>query len=144
MNPILKLLWKAFMGFHVWIYRASRGRFGGSMRDFKVLLLTTTGRKTGKRRTLPLGYVRDGERYVIMAANAGMNYHPAWYLNLQNNPVVELQVKERVFQARAETAQGDDRQRLYTQMVTEAPTFSYYQTQTTREIPMVVLTPVTT
>ena len=141
MNPLQKWIWKAFTGFHVFLYRISGGRFGSQMRGFGVLLLTTTGRKTGKRRTMPLGYIRDGDSYVVIASNGGLDRHPAWYFNLQQNPNVQIQVRERTLDVKAETAQGDHRQRLWSQVLAEAPGYADYQTRTTREIPLVILMP---
>jgi deazaflavin-dependent oxidoreductase (nitroreductase family) len=112
------------------------------MRGLGMLLLTTTGRKTAKRRTTPLGYIRDGNCFVVIASNAGLDRHPAWYFNLQQNPLVQIQVRERILNVKAQTAQGENHQRLWSQVVAEAPGYADYQTHTTREIPLVILTPI--
>ena len=138
---MLKRIWKAFIGFQVALYRASRGRLASRMAGLNLLLLTTTGRKTAKRWTTPLWYIRDGSCFVIIASNAGSDRHPAWYLNLQQNPEAQIQVRERVLDVRAQTAQGDERQRLWSQVLAAAPGYADYQTRTTREIPLVILTP---
>ena len=116
MNPAVKGIWKLVTNLSVFLYRASGGKIGGKMRDFNALLLTTTGRKTGKERTTPLGYIRDGGNYVIIASNAGLDYHPAWYYNLQNNPMAQIQVRDLVLNVKAQTARGDQRQRLWAQL----------------------------
>lgn len=141
MSPIQKWFWQVFTGFHSWMYRATGGRFGSQMRGFNVLLLTTVGRKTGKRRTLPLGYIRDSERYVVIASNGGLDRHPAWYFNLQHNPNVMIQVREQELAVQATTARGDERRRLWAQLLAEAPGYGDYQTRTSREIPLVILQP---
>ena len=120
--------------------RAERRRRSISgRRGSKTLLLTTTGRKTGKQSTTPLIYESDGDRYVIVASKGGAPEDPGWYLNLQKNPEVELQVKDEVFKARASTAEGAERERLFNQMVAKMPGFGDYQRNTTRQIPVIVL-----
>ena len=107
------------------------------MRGFNVLLLTTVGRKSGQERSSPLGYIKDGDAYVIIASNAGLDKHPAWYYNLSANPQVKIQVRDKVLQVKAETATGDYRQRLWEQLLREAPSYRNYKPK--REIPLVVL-----
>jgi len=111
------------------------------MRGFNVLLLTTIGRKTAKLRTTPLGYIREGSSFVVVASNAGLDRHPAWYFNLQQNPMAKIQVRERVLNVKALTVQGDHRQRLWSRVSTEMPGYADYQKRTTRQIPLVILTP---
>ena len=141
MNPLLKWMFKAFTGLSVFLYRTSRGQLGSQMRGFNVLLLTTTGRKTAKQRTTPLGYICEGSSYVIVASNAGSDRNPAWYFNLQQNPVAKIQVREHILDVRALTVQGDHRQQLWSRVVTEMPGYAAYQKRTPREIPLVLLTP---
>jgi deazaflavin-dependent oxidoreductase (nitroreductase family) len=105
-----------------------------------TLLLTTTGRKSGIRRRTALIYGRDGDRFVIVASKGGAPDHPAWYLNLEADPKVELQVLDDVFQARAETVEGAERTRLWGLMRGIWPAYDDYQKHTDREIPVVVLT----
>jgi deazaflavin-dependent oxidoreductase (nitroreductase family) len=136
-----KHLFKLMMATHVFLYRLTGGRFGGRMRDFKVLLLTTTGRKSGKKRTTPLGYINNDGSYVIVASNAGLSRHPSWYYNLKSNPQVTVQVNDRVTTAVAEEAEGDLRNQLWKQFIEQAPSYADYEKRTTREIPMVMLRP---
>ena len=125
---------------HVQRYRETGGEVGHIWKEGStVLLLTTKGRKTGKDRTTPLIYARDGDRYVIVASKGGAPEHPGWYRNLQKTPEVELQVKDEVFPARARTAEGDERERLWRTVNEVWPHYAEYATRTDREIPVVVL-----
>jgi deazaflavin-dependent oxidoreductase (nitroreductase family) len=136
-----KYLFRLTMAIHTFLYRLTRGRFGGEMREFKVLLLTTTGRKSGQKRTTPLGYFDYDGGYVITASNAGLPRNPGWYYNLKDNPQVTVQVNDRVMTAIAEEAKGDLRHQLWEQLVEQAPSYSEYPKRTTREIPVVILRP---
>src|SRR3954465_10466424 len=99
---------------HVRVYRETGGKEGHYWkRGSKILLLTTKGRKTGEPPTTPLIYESDGDRYVIVASKGGAPQHPGWYRNLAQDPDVEVQVKDDVFRARAQTAEGDERERLW-------------------------------
>ncbi|HEX9012573.1 MAG TPA: nitroreductase family deazaflavin-dependent oxidoreductase [Anaerolineaceae bacterium] len=129
------------MAFHVWIYRLSGGRLGGNMRGFKVLLLTTTGRKSGKAYTAPLGRFDMDGGYVIVASNAGQNTNPAWYYNLKSNPQVTVQVDERILPATAEVLSGEARAQAWRQVIATTPGYANYEKQTTREIPVILLRP---
>jgi deazaflavin-dependent oxidoreductase (nitroreductase family) len=112
---------------------------GGGKGFVPCLLLTTIGRKSGKALTLPLIFGHFGEDYVIVASKGGAPAHPAWYLNLQANPQVHLQVKADKFAARARTAQGEERAKLWPKMVEIYGPYADYQTKTAREIPVVVM-----
>ena len=99
---------------HVKRYRETGGEVGHIWKEGStVLLLTTTGRTSGEPRTIPLIYAEDGGRYVIVASKGGAPEHPGWYENLSKTPEVELQVKDEVFPARARTAVGEERERLW-------------------------------
>jgi deazaflavin-dependent oxidoreductase (nitroreductase family) len=125
---------------HVRRYRETGGEVGHTWRNgSKILLLTTKGRKTGERRTTPLIYENDGDRYVIVASKGGAPQHPGWYRNLAKDPEVEVQVMDEVFPARAHTAQGDERERLWRLAAQQWPDYDSYQKRTDREIPVVVL-----
>ena len=115
---------------------------GGGTGMVPTLLLTTTGRRTGKPLTLPLIYGRAGEAYVVVASKGGAPAHPAWYLNLAADPEVQVQVKADRFAARARTSAGDERARLWQQMVGIYAPYEKYQQMTEREIPVVVLDPI--
>jgi proline iminopeptidase len=125
---------------HVRRYRETGGEVGHIWREGStILLLTTTGRKTGEKRTAPLIYVRDGDRYVIVASKGGAPEHPGWYQNIEKTPEVELQVKDEVFRAHARTAKGEERERLWRKANEVWPQYDAYAKKTNREIPVIVL-----
>ena len=125
---------------HVQRYRETGGAVGHLWREGStILLLTTTGRKSGQKHTTPLIYAQDGNRYVIVASKGGAPEHPGWYENLAKTPEVELQVKDQVFKARARTAHGEERTRLWKLANTVWKHYDEYAKKTPREIPVVVL-----
>jgi deazaflavin-dependent oxidoreductase (nitroreductase family) len=127
---------------HVRRYRESGGVVGHIWKEGStVLLLTTTGRKTGNLTTTPLIYARDGDNYVVVASQGGAPKHPGWYRNLVKTPEVEVQVEDETFFARARTAEGEERARLWTKANEVWPHYEQYQTRTDRVIPVVVLEP---
>lgn len=138
---MFKAMLKAMIALSVFLYRLSGGVIGGSMQSLSVLLLTTTGRKSGKTRTVPLGCLRDGSDYVIIASNAGFPQHPAWYFNLKSNPQATIQIKRQHIQVRAETANAEKRRELWTRLIEVAPGYANYEKRTPREIPVVILHP---
>jgi len=126
----------------VFLYNVSGGRIGGKMGKVSVLLLTTTGRKTGKQRTLPLVYIMDGSDYVITASAGGADKHPGWFFNIRSNPQATIQVKDKHIQVTAEIAEPEKKSELWSRLVEVAPNFAGYEKRTSREIPMVILHPV--
>jgi deazaflavin-dependent oxidoreductase (nitroreductase family) len=125
---------------HVRVYRETDGERGYIWkRDSTILLLTTTGRKSGEPRTMPLIFTYDGDDLVIVASKGGVDEHPAWYVNLQADPEAEVQVKGDVFKVRARDAEGEERERLWRQMAEVWPDYDAYQERTDRRIPVVVL-----
>jgi len=116
-------------------FRANGGKLSGRMANSSLLLLTTVGARTGEPRVTPLGYVRDGKRYAVIAANAGAHQHPDWYHNLVAHPRVVVEVGSERFEATAQTAEHDERERL----VAMIPYFAAQQVKTQRVIPVVVL-----
>jgi deazaflavin-dependent oxidoreductase (nitroreductase family) len=127
---------------HIRRYVKTNGEKGHEWRKgVFTLLLTTRGRGTGKLRRTALIYGRDGDAYVVVGSNGGSREHPAWYRNLITNPDVYVQVKSEVFPARARTATGEERARLWKMMSTIWPHYEGYQRKTKREIPVVVLEP---
>ena len=125
---------------HVRRYRETGGEVGHIWREGStVLLLTTTGRTSGKLRTTPLIYAKDGDRYVIVASKGGAPEHPGWYRNLEQNPDVELQVEAEVLQAHARTVSGQEREALWQKANEVWPHYAEYAEKTDREIPVVVL-----
>jgi deazaflavin-dependent oxidoreductase (nitroreductase family) len=124
---------------HVDRYRATDGEEGHEWQGVHTLLLTTTGRKSGQERTTPLIYGEDDGRYVVVASKGGDPAHPAWYLNLRADPGAAVQVAADKFQARAHTATGDERDRLWALMAGIWPAYDDYRQKTDRVIPVVVL-----
>jgi deazaflavin-dependent oxidoreductase (nitroreductase family) len=120
-------------------FRGNEGKVGGQMKDVPLLLMTTTGARTGKPFTKPLAYTTDGDRIVVIASFAGSPHHPAWYVNLSKNPVVTIEIGNERFQARATMTSGAQRQRLFDEQVKLLPVFADYQKKTSREIPVVLL-----
>ncbi len=107
-----------------------------------TLLLTTTGRRSGEPRALPLIYGEAGESYVVIASKGGMPNHPLWFRNLEAAPQCELQIGAKQVNASARVAEGDERERIWAKMVEIYPPYTDYQKSTERTIPVVVLDPV--
>lgn len=120
-------------------FRANGGKVGGQFAGAPMLLLHTTGAKSGQQRINPLVYSTDGDRMVIIASKGGAPTNPDWYYNLVANPSVKLEVGTEQFEARATVPSGEERTRLFEQMAARMPGFAEYQRNTTRVIPVVVL-----
>jgi len=119
-------------------FRANQGKVGGQMTGLPLLLLTTTGAKTGRALTKPLAYTKDGDRIFVIASFAGSPNNPAWFNNLVSNPTVTVEVGSERFQARGVVTTGEERQRLFNTQADKIPIFHDYQKKTTRQIPVVV------
>lgn len=139
--PVSPTLIKLTSATHLFWYRLSGGLIGGSFAGNPILLLTTTGRKSGRRRTMPLLYLRDGENMVLAASNGGNDRHPAWYLNLQSNPEAEVQAGRATMRVRARTAGPEERARLWPRFIEAYSGYAGYEKSTSREIPVVILQP---
>jgi proline iminopeptidase len=125
---------------HVRVYRETDGKVGHIWKEGStILLLTTTGRRSGNRTTTPLIYGLDGDTPVIVASKGGAPEHPGWFENLSKTPEVEVQIKGDRFRARARVAEGEERERLWELMNEIWPHYDEYATKTDREIPVVVL-----
>jgi F420H(2)-dependent quinone reductase len=124
------------------LYRLSGGRVGGKVGKAPVLLLTTTGRKSGQKRTAPVVYLADGERMAIINTNAGNAKVPAWSFNLRANPEAEVEVGRRKIPVRARLAEGEERADLWRRHNEQYAGFDYYETKLEREIGVFVLEPV--
>ncbi len=127
---------------HTRLYRLSRGRIGHRAGGINNLLLTCTGRKSGEKRTCPVAYFADGNRFVMIASNGGNEKHPAWYLNLKVQPRATIDVGPKRLDVIASTAVAEERARLWSAAVRGNPQFAVYESITNREIPVVILTPV--
>lgn len=136
-----KTLIQGFLGLHRTLYRLTSGKVGGTMRKMDVLLLTTIGRKTGKERTWPLAYFRDGNDLLVVGSNNGQPRDPAWCHNLRSNPVTSVQIGADTLEVRAEQASPEESARLWPMIIAKAPNFAAYRKKTTREIPIMILHP---
>jgi len=120
-------------------FRANRGKNGGPFAGTPILLLTTTGAKSGQRRTTPLMFIPDGDRLLVIASNVSAPAHPDWYRNLVAHPEVTVEVGTETFDATAVVTQGAERDRLWTRIVELYPFFTGHQAKTTRQIPVIAL-----
>ena len=120
-------------------FRANDGKVSGMFANEPLLLLTTTGAKSGEKRTNPLVHTLDGDRVVIIASFGGAPKHPAWFLNIRANPEVTIELPGETFTATAIIPEGEERRRIYDQHAAEMPRFAEYQAMTSREIPVVVI-----
>jgi deazaflavin-dependent oxidoreductase (nitroreductase family) len=132
---------RLFVVLHALVYRVTGARYGGTVRGLRVLLLTTTGRKSGRTRTTPLTYFEDGGGCVITGSNGGSPAHPAWFLNLRSNPHATIQIGEERIDVRAEIVGAERRAQLWAALIKIAPFYARYAKRTRREIPLVVLRP---
>jgi deazaflavin-dependent oxidoreductase (nitroreductase family) len=121
-------------------FRASGGKPGGRLEHMPILLLTTIGAKSGQPRVAPLGYLTDGDRLLIFASDLGAQRHPAWYHNLVAHPEVTVEVGGETFQAIASIAEGAEREQLWAKALLSFPFIDDHQAQTTRQIPVILLT----
>jgi deazaflavin-dependent oxidoreductase (nitroreductase family) len=132
---------KAAGAVHRALYRASGGRVGSTVWGLSILLLTTTGRKTGKARTTPLCFLPDGDALVVVGSNGGMDWFPSWLLNLRAQPLATVQVGRAKRAVRAREATPEERERLWAAVTSIAPGYLRYMERTDRAIPLVILEP---
>ncbi len=126
-------------GMHRALYKATRGRIGSRGGGLDFLLLTTIGRKTGKKHTVPLQHFLDSDKTIVVASKGGSEHHPHWYLNLRSNPQVVVQIKKSEMSMLATTAFGEERNRLWKIITARYGGYDDYQKKTNREIPIVTL-----
>jgi F420H(2)-dependent quinone reductase len=126
---------------HSFLFRATRGRFGRSVRGAPVLVLETRGRKTGKVRSVPLLYVKDAGDWIVMASSGGDPGNPAWYMNIEAEPRVTVVTESGRRSALAMMTEGEERDQLFGQLVAVYPSFESYRERTARELPVVRLRP---
>lgn len=126
---------------HVRQYEKTGGRVGHDWNGTQCLILHTIGRKSGETRKLPLIYGQDGNDYIIVASKGGAPENPGWYRNLVAHPDVRIQVRDKVLAVRARTATADEKRRVWPIMTTQWPAYDTYQAGTTRDIPVVLLSP---
>ena len=120
-------------------FRANGGKVGGHWEGRDLLLLTTTGRKSGRKHTTPMVYTRDGDRLLVYASKAGAPAHPDWFLNLVAEPHVVVEVGAERYDATATPLEGEERDRAFAAQVARNPVFGEYAAKTERTIPVVAL-----
>jgi deazaflavin-dependent oxidoreductase (nitroreductase family) len=136
------MMMRVVTGFHKAVFRASNGRLANRGNGMPVLQLTTTGRKSGKRRTTMLtSPVQDGDRMVLVASNGGDDRHTSWFLNLRDDPKVEVTMDGRTRPMRARVASPEEKAELWPRVVAVHGGYAQYQTRTDRDIPLVILEP---
>jgi F420H(2)-dependent quinone reductase len=138
-SKLVAALQNALTGIHSLLYRSTNGIIGGTIANSPVLLLTTTGRRSGKQRTVPLLYLPDGRHFVLVASNGGAVTHPNWWLNLQTAGEAWMQVKGIRRRVKAEQASAAEKQRLWPRLTAMYPGYQRYQEITDRDIPVVIL-----
>jgi deazaflavin-dependent oxidoreductase (nitroreductase family) len=121
-------------------FRANGGQITlGRLAGASMMLMTTTGAKTGEPRTAPVGYYREGDSYIVVGSNAGRDEQPAWLANIRKNPLVTVEVGTDKFQARARITEGAERRRLLDDRIAAVPMFGEYEKKTGRELPVLAL-----
>lgn len=147
-SPLIPKIFKVMSRLNVAVYRATRGRIGGKWRvgsafprGVPVCLLTTTGRKTGQRRTLPLLYLAAGDRVILVASQGGLPKNPGWYHNVTADPHVIVRIRGTARPMLARAADADERAELWPRLVALYADFDRYQSWTQRQIPVVVCEP---
>lgn len=138
---IIRPLMKAWSAFNVWVYRLSAGRLLGSFLGAPVCLVTMTGRKTGKIRTIPLIYLPHDDDVILVASQGGMDTHPVWYHNLVANPEVEVQDGARRRKLLARRASDQEKRELWPHILSIYKDFAGYQERTSRNIPVFICSP---
>jgi F420H(2)-dependent quinone reductase len=140
--PNIRWLIALITAVHRFVYQRSGGRIGGRLPGQRFLLLTTTGRRTGRERTMPLLYVPDRDRFVVVGSNGGDDRPPAWWLNLQAWPAAQVQVDRQHHRVQARQAYGAELADLWARLEQSYRYYADYRRRTSREIPIVVLEPV--
>ena len=131
---------RVLTSFHETMFRASKGRIGGNLGGMPVVMLTTTGRKSGKRRTTMLTTpIHDDKRIVLVASYGGDDRHPTWFLNLRDNPDVEVTMEGSTRKAHARVAPPEEKAELWPQVTATYKGYAQYQTKTSRDIPLVII-----
>jgi deazaflavin-dependent oxidoreductase (nitroreductase family) len=133
---------KVITRLHSELYRRSGGKFAGKAGNTQFLLLTTTGRRSGQPRTTPLNYLPDGDRFVVVASYGGDDRDPQWLQNLRANPQATVQIGPQRHTVRAAVGDADDKAKYWPKLVEMYKGYDNYQRKTSRDIPVVILTPV--
>jgi deazaflavin-dependent oxidoreductase (nitroreductase family) len=137
----LKLAMKYFARAHIGVYQRTNGFIGAKLLWFPAALITTKGRKSGRPRTTPTLYLTDGDRVILPASFGGRDADPAWYLNIESNPEVHVQIRSEHFDLKARDATDDERKRYWPRLIKMYPPYRGYRQAADRVIPMVVCEP---
>ena len=138
----MKIIVKIFLRIYKFLFRVSKGAFGGKMRGIDVLILNTVGRKSGRIWSVPIGYLMDSDNYVVAAFNGGAAKHPSWYHNLKSNPDIVIEIKGgQKINVQAKEAKGEDRERLWNQFTAAVSDDDNYDEKIERTIPVMLLRP---
>lgn len=140
-SRFLAVLLKYFARAHIWVYRRTNGRLGARLLWFPAALLTTTGRRSGGPRTTPTLYLRDGDQVILPASFGGRAENPTWYLNLKENPAVQVQIRAERLALSARDATDEERARYWPPLTRMYPPYRGYREATDRIIPLVVCEP---
>ncbi len=141
-SKLVALLLKYFARAHIWVYQRTNGRLGAKLLWFPAALLTTVGRKSGQHRITATLYLRDGDRVVLPASFGGRDRDPLWYLNLQSNPKVHVQIRGEHLDMTARDATDEERRRYWPPLIRMYPPYKGYRDATDRVIPLVVCEPI--
>lgn len=141
-SKALKRFLRAANRMHVSLYRMSGGRIANRVAGMPVLLITTFGRKSGRPHTNPVVYLRDGDAFLVSASAGGMGWHPGWYLNLITSPRAVIQVRDQTIDVKARILDGMERDQMYARFKAASSNFVKYEKNTSREIPVIRLSPV--
>ena len=133
---------KLFMKLNVFLFRLSGGRLGNKMGNQEVLLLHTVGHRSGKSYVTPLGFIRDGENFLIVGSNWGKEAHPGWHHNLKAQPEANIQVGTETVPVLAREAEGTEFQKLWELVTGKNKQYIHYQQRMTRQAPIIVLEPI--
>lgn len=135
--------WLAKLGtkFHIFLYRLSGGRIGAKVFNSPVMLLTTKGAKTGKKRTVAILYLKTDDGYAVVASYGGADKHPAWFVNLRNNPTAEIQAGSQTHKVVPHIATDEEKAELWPKLTAMYPDYQIYQDRSARDIPVVILRP---
>ena len=122
-------------------FRRNHGKVGGPFQGARLLVLRHTGARSGKLRTNPVMYLKDGDRYIVFATKAGADTNPDWYFNLKAHPDIQIEVGDEIIDVRAEEIEGPEHDKIYERQASRYPTFAEYRRRTKRIIPVIALTP---
>ena len=137
----MRFFFQLFLNLHILIYRISGGKLANKMVNMEVLILHSIGRKTGKKRVIPITYFKENDDYILTASNGGAPKNPGWYHNLKNNPQTVIEINNKTIPVTARQASPQEKERLWAKLITITDQYKKYKNRTNRDIPMMILTP---